>query len=136
MVDSRTIFSQAGLDIYFQSRRAGLDARLASRLVAFIDATQQTLDCAIYDLRHHEILDARVRVAHAGKQLRIVFDGGKERAGGLMADPKPAGTEQALQDADLLAYATPVHEGGRHLMHDKFLVRDGQHIWRGTELHA
>ncbi|MFL5625725.1 MAG: phospholipase D-like domain-containing protein [Ktedonobacteraceae bacterium] len=132
MVDSKTTFSQAGLDIYFQSKRAGLDAQLASRLEAFIDATQQTLDCAIYDLRYPGVLDALARVAHAGKQLRIVFDGGKERAGGLMADPKPAGTEQALRDAGLLQYATAVHEGGRHLMHDKFLVRDGQYTWTGS----
>ncbi len=132
MADNVTSFSLDELNIYFQSRRAGLNAQLVSHLVEFIDATEASLDCAIYDLRHPDVLDALARLAQSGKQLRIAFDGGQEHSGGLTADPKPGGTEQALQHAGLLDYATPVHHTGRHLMHDKFLVRDGQFTWTGS----
>lgn len=128
---SAAIYATDGLDIYFQSQRAGIDGALAARLAAFIAATQTSLDCAVYDLRHPEILAALASVAKRGKSLRIAYDASKEHVGGLMGDPKPGGTEQALADADLLRFATPIHHG-RHLMHDKFLVRDGRSLWTGS----
>lgn len=131
MVQDGTAFTTTGLETYFQSKRAGQDAQLTFRLVEFIEATRESLDCAIYDLRHPEVLAALVRVASSGKRLRIAFDASKERTGGLMADPKPSGTEQALETAGLIGHATPVHHG-RHLMHNKFLVRDGTDVWTGS----
>lgn len=132
MPEDGATHSAPGLQVFFQSRRAGLEARLAERLVAFIEGTRESLDCAIYDLRHPDVLAALGRVGASGKRLRIVFDVSKERAGGLMGDPKPNGTEEALSAAGLLRYTAAVHEGGRHLMHDKFLVRDGQAVWTGS----
>jgi phosphatidylserine/phosphatidylglycerophosphate/cardiolipin synthase-like enzyme len=131
MANNSTIFSMDGLEVYFQSKRARFNAQLASRLVEFIEATEESLDCAIYDLRHPAVLDALVKIANNGKQLRIAFDTSGERSGGLMADPKPNGTRKALQDKGLINLATPVHNG-RHLMHDKFLVRDGHYVWTGS----
>jgi phosphatidylserine/phosphatidylglycerophosphate/cardiolipin synthase-like enzyme len=131
MAGGPTTFSADGLEVFFQSRRAGWEAQLASRLVQFIEATTESLDCAIYDLRHPEVLSALARLAASGKRLRIAYDDSKERTGGLSGDPKPDGTEQALEAAGLLAYATPIHHG-RHLMHDKFLVRDGRTVWTGS----
>ena len=129
-----TTFSQDGLDIYFQSQRAGLDAQLVSRLVNFIKATETSLDCAIYDLRHPDVLAALAGVAQAGKQLRIAYDasGQQSGSGDPAADPKPSGNEKGLQSVGLLNYATPIHNTGRHLMHNKFLVRDGQTVWTGS----
>lgn len=128
-----TTFASGNLRVYFQSRRAGLDAQLVSHLVEFIGATETSLDCAIYDLRHPAVLAALARLAtRPHVRLRIAFDGGAERTGGLSADPKPAGTAQALEHAGLARYATAVHEHGRHLMHDKFLVRDGRAVWVGS----
>lgn len=132
MANTVTTYSTDELDIYFQSKRAGLDAQLTTRLVEFIDSTKTSLDCAIYDLRYPIVLEALARIAQSGRRLRIAFDAGKERSGGPIADPKPGGTEQALQEAGLLAHATPVHESGGHLMHDKFLVRDGEFTWTGS----
>ena len=132
MAENGTSFTTDGLNVYFQSHRAGWEAQLAFRLVEFIDATRESLDCAIYDLRHPEILAALARVAASGKRLRIAFDASKERTGGLSGDPKPSGTHQALEAAGLMDHATPVHETGRHLMHHKFLVRDGHDIWSGS----
>ena len=121
----------AGMDIFFQSERAGIRGDLAHQLAGFIAATRETLDCAIYDLRHPTVLDTLARVAHSGKRLRIAYDAGKQRRGGPRADPKPSGTAEAIQAAGLADFATPVH-AGRFLMHDKFLVRDGDAVWTGS----
>jgi hypothetical protein len=125
-------FSAQRLSAYFQSQRAGFDAQLAARLVEFIEATERTLDCAIYDLRHPRVVEALARLVANGKQLRIAFDAGKTHTGGLSGDPKPSGTQQALEGAGLGGVATPVYEHGRHLMHNKFLVRDGHAVWTGS----
>lgn len=127
-----TTFVLEGVTAYFQSQRAGLDAQLASHLVAFLDGARDTLDCAIYDLRHPQILAALQRAVARRVRLRIAYDASKERAGGLSADPKASGTQSALAAAGLSPYATPVHEHGRHLMHDKFVLRDGRDIWVGS----
>ncbi|HEX9067989.1 MAG TPA: phospholipase D-like domain-containing protein [Ktedonobacterales bacterium] len=127
----RTAITTHDVEAFFQSRRAGLDANLVTRLVDFIEATATSLDCAIYDLRHPRILAALKKVADGGKQVRIVYDGGKARSGGLAGDPKPSGTEEALRQAGLLDKATPVHRGS-HLMHNKFLIRDGARLWTGS----
>jgi phosphatidylserine/phosphatidylglycerophosphate/cardiolipin synthase-like enzyme len=132
MATATPVFSADGLEIYFQSRRAGWDADLTGHLVKFIEATTESLECAIYDLRQPEVLAALARVASRGKRLRIVFDASKERRGGLEGDPKPNGTDQALEAAGLIGHCMPVFESGRHIMHDKFLVRDGKAVWAGS----
>jgi len=131
MTNANTSFSTGNVTVYFQSRRAGLNAELTKHLAEFIRETEQTLDCAIYDLRDPAILDAFVQLVNDGKQVRIVFDGGKQRSGGFMADPKPDGTELALREAQLIDYARAIHEG-RYLMHDKFIVRDKTVVWTGS----
>jgi phosphatidylserine/phosphatidylglycerophosphate/cardiolipin synthase-like enzyme len=131
MANSTTTFSASGLTVYFQSRRAHLEADLAAHLSDFIAGTQHTLDCAIYDLREPRVLQALSALAKSGKRLRIAYDASKDRRGGLSADPKPAGSAAAIQAAGLMPHATAVHNGG-HLMHDKFLVRDGAAVWTGS----
>lgn len=121
-----------GVNGYFQSQRAGLDAQLTERLTAFIDEAKVSLDCAIYDLRHPQILAALTRAVMRKVHLRIAYDAGKERVGGLSEDPKPVGTHDALAKAGLLGHAIAVHERGRHLMHDKFVLRDGRDVWVGS----
>lgn len=116
----------------FQSSRAGLDAGLTRHLVDFIAGTEATLDVAIYDLRHPHILSALADLTKRHVRLRLAYDGGNERTGGLGSDPKSSGTQEALAAAGLLPFATAVHEHGRHLMHDKFLVRDGKSVWVGS----
>jgi len=111
----------------FHSQRAGLDPSLVEQLVSFILATEHSLDGAIYDLRHPQVLQALASVARS-KRLRLAVDAGKGRVG---ADPKPGGNQEALQQAGLASFATSVHEGN-HLMHDKFLIRDSRTIWTGS----
>ncbi|HEV2459471.1 MAG TPA: phospholipase D-like domain-containing protein, partial [Ktedonobacterales bacterium] len=125
-------YSAAGLRAYFHSARAGLDAGLPARLAEFIAGAEQSIDCAIYDLRHPTVLQALAQAVASGKRVRIAYDASNERAGGLSGDPKAGGTQEAIDAAGLSHYATPVHEHGRHLMHDKFVVRDGRAVWCGS----
>jgi phosphatidylserine/phosphatidylglycerophosphate/cardiolipin synthase-like enzyme len=130
-VDGTTLALE-GIRVYFQSQRAGLDAQLVTRLSTFLDDAHDSIDCAIYDLRHPRILDALTHAVARGVKVRIAYDAGKEHSGGMSADPSPGGTEVALAKAGLLPHATAIHERGRHLMHDKFVVRDGRDIWVGS----
>jgi len=115
-----TTFSTAHLQFFFQSKRAGFDAHLVARLVDFVDQTRNTLDCAIYDLRQPDVLAALRRVARGGKQLRIAYHGAQ------------ASTAQALKNYGLLSHSFAVHPVGSHLMHHKFVVRDGDALWNGS----
>ncbi len=116
-----------GVQLLFHSQRAGIDPSLVEQLVSFILATEHSLDGAVYDLRHPQVLQALATVAH-GKRLRLAVDAGKSKPG---LDPKPSGNQEALQQAGLSSHATSVHEGN-HLMHDKFLIRDGRTVWTGS----
>ncbi len=116
-----------GVQLLFHSQRAGINAGLVEELVAFILGTRHSLDCAIYDLRHPQILQALAKVAES-KKLRIAYDAGKNHLG---ADPKPGGNQEAIDAAGLRSFASPVHEG-THLMHNKFLIRDGRTVWTGS----
>jgi phosphatidylserine/phosphatidylglycerophosphate/cardiolipin synthase-like enzyme len=127
-----TTFSSGKLDIYFNSKRAGIDGRLTQRLVDFIDETKTSLDVAIYDLTSPAVLTALAAVAKSGKRLRIAFDASGERPTNATVDPKPGKTHAAIKRYGLAKHATPVYMTGRHLMHDKFAIRDGKAVWTGS----
>src|SRR6476660_2251995 len=112
---------------FFQSKRANIESNLRSNLVDFIDRTKTSLYCAIYDLRDKDILKALKNLNDNninGKiKLHIAYDAGKQRnldTNGIIADPKPAGTEDYLKKFGLEKVSTAVHAGS-HIMHDKFL---------------
>ena len=121
----------------FQSKRAGVESNLRSNLVDFINKTKSSLYCAIYDLRDEVILKALKNLNDKtnGKiKLHIAYDAGKQRnldTNGIIADPKPAGTEDYLKKFGLETVSTAVHAGS-HIMHDKFLIRDGLSVWTGS----
>ena len=126
-------FSEPGLDIYFQSARARVDGKATSHLVQFIQSARKTLDCAIYDLKDHDVVSALKSVADK-VTLRIAYDGGKQKevTGGPSLDPKPKGTAQIIEDAGLSKYATAIHVTGGHLMHSKYIIRDDDTVWTGS----
>jgi phosphatidylserine/phosphatidylglycerophosphate/cardiolipin synthase-like enzyme len=127
---SITTFATKGINFYFQSKRAGVDGKVVSHLVQFIGKAKHSLDVAIYDLKNPDVLKALK--AQAGKvKLEILYDGGKAGAGSTTVDPKSP-TRQAIAGAGLLKFARPVQEKGRHLMHNKFIVRDGSSVWTGS----
>lgn len=126
-------FTSKNLTIYFQSTRANVDNKAAQHLVQFIQSAKQTLDVAIYDLKEPTVL-AALKAASSKVRLRIRYDGGtgsKIGATSKTVDPKsPSGP--AIKAATLSAFAEPIHDTGRHLMHNKFIVRDGSAVWTGS----
>ena len=126
-------FSTSGLTFYFQSKRAKIDGKAVSQLVQFIQGAKHSLDVAIYDMKNPDVLKALKKMS-SKVQLHIAYDGGTGSmvgGGSTTVDPK-VGTGKAIIDAGLKAFAHPVMEKGRHLMHDKFIVRDGASVWTGS----
>lgn len=133
MPSNASSFSAKNLSIYFHSKRASIDGKAVSHLVQFIQGAKHTLDVAIYDLKNKAIAKA-LKKASNKVQLRILYDGGKGGkvgGGSTTVDPK-APSEKAIKDAGLTDFAQPVHDKGSHLMHDKFIVRDGASVWTGS----
>jgi phosphatidylserine/phosphatidylglycerophosphate/cardiolipin synthase-like enzyme len=132
-VSDPTELSLASLRFYFNSQRAGIDAKLTERLVTFIADTHSTLDVAIYDLTQTAVLAALQTVANdPGRRLRIAFDASGEQPTSATVDPKPGKTHAAIEAAGLMPYATPVYVKSSHLMHDKFAIRDAKALWTGS----
>ena len=126
-------FSTKGLSFFFHSKRASVDGNVVSRLVKFIEDAKHSLHVAIYDMKNPNVLRSLKKMS-SKVQLQIVYDAGKgSKVGGASTtvDPKSS-TEQAIRDAGLKKFAHPVQETGRHLMHDKFIVRDGASVWTGS----
>jgi len=122
-------FSTKHIDFFYYSDRAKVDGKIVSHPVQFISAAKHTLDVAIYDLKNKDVLAALKKIS-SKVQLTILYDGGAVgKAGGTSptVDPK-IGTAKAIIDAGLKQFAHPIHDKGGHLMHDKFIVRDGASV--------
>ena len=124
-------FTSTGLHFYFQSARAKIDGKAVSQLVKFIQGAKHSLDVAIYDMRNADVLKA-LKSMSTKVQLHILYDAGKAGGNSTTVDPKVSTTAQAIKAAGLNAFAQPVKEKGGHLMHDKFIVRDGASVWSGS----
>jgi phosphatidylserine/phosphatidylglycerophosphate/cardiolipin synthase-like enzyme len=124
-------FTASGLNFYFQSARAKIDGKAVSQLVKFIQRAKHSLDVAIYDMRNADVLKA-LKGMSSKVQLQILYDAGKAGGNSTTVDPKVSTTAQAIAAAGLKAFAQPVSEKGGHLMHDKFIVRDGASVWAGS----
>ena len=135
MAQDVSTFKQGPVTFYFQSQRAGIDGKAASHLVDFIKGAKQSLDVAIYDLKEKSVLDAFAHVKDAGKvKLRIRYDattGSKISGASRTVDPKPP-TAAHVNDAGLGSVAEPISDRRGHLMHDKFIIRDGTTVWTGS----
>ncbi len=126
-------FSTKGLSFFFQSKRANIDGKVVDHLVQFIQGAKHSLDVAIYDMKNPDVLKA-LKTMSSKVQLQILYDGGtgsKVGGGSTTVDPKVP-TGKAIIDAGLQSVARPVHDKGRHLMHNKFIVRDGASVWTGS----
>src|SRR5436853_3188473 len=105
------------------------------RLTAFIQGATRTIDFAVYDMRFSDrlksVLSSALRErANAGVQIRICYDGDKPPQPNTAAgqDPAPAGTGAFVQS---LGYPWR-RIAGMKLMHNKFVIRDGQSVWTGS----
>ena len=120
---------------FFQSKRAGVGGLSSKHLVDFIRAAKKSLDVAIYDLKEPSVIQALLDVANAGKvKVRIRYDattGSKISGTSKTVDPKPP-TTSAIRAGGLSGIAVPISDKGGHLMHNKFIVRDGKTVWSGS----
>jgi len=124
-------FSAAGLNFFFQSKRAKIDGKAVFQLVKFIQGAKHSLDVAIYDMKNPDVLKA-LKGMSTKVSLHILYDAGKAGGKSTTVDPKLSTTAQAINAAGLKSFAQPVKEKGGHLMHDKFIVRDGASVWSGS----
>src|SRR5262249_4389943 len=126
-------FSSKDLNIYVQSKRAGVDNQATQHLTQFIAGAKKTLDVAIYDLKETAVL-AALKTASSKVALRIRYDGGtgaKIGATSTTVDPKSP-SAAAIKAAGLSKFSQPIHDSGRHLMHNKYIIRDGTSVWTGS----
>jgi phosphatidylserine/phosphatidylglycerophosphate/cardiolipin synthase-like enzyme len=126
-VDTRSVF-------FLAQGEQSADA-VMTRLTTFIRAAKQALDLAVYDMRFSDPLKAALvsalhERAEAGVQIRFCYDGDKPPQPNVAAgqDPAPAGTSAFVQS---LGYPWR-RIAGMKLMHNKFIVRDGQSVWTGS----
>jgi phosphatidylserine/phosphatidylglycerophosphate/cardiolipin synthase-like enzyme len=124
-------FATTNLAFYFHSKRASVDGKALSQLVKFIESAKHSLDVAIYDMRNTDVLKALKRMS-SKINLHILYDTGKAGGNSTTVDPKVSTTAQAINAAGLKAFAQPVNEKSGHLMHNKFIVRDGISVWSGS----
>lgn len=102
---------------------------LSSRLIAAIDATRETLDLALLEVMHRDLVEAVVRARDRGVRVRIVMDS-------MHVYPEKPGQHrspevQRLIDEDL--DLVMVRGGDRYgLMHNKFALMDGRLLWSGS----
>ena len=92
---------------------------IAHAVAGYIDATQQTLDVAAFELDNRVITDALVRAVRRGVRVRLVTETNYLGESGV----------QAVQAAGV-----PVVDDRREgaLMHNKFMVFDRKAVWTGS----
>src|SRR5438270_6648936 len=123
------------LSVFFLAQGEQSADSVMARLVAFLRGATRSIDFALYDMRLSDPLknalgSALRDRADAGVQIRICFDGDKPAQPNVAAgqDPAPAGTSAFVQS---LGYPWR-RIAGMKLMHNKFIVRDGQSVWTGS----
>lgn len=98
------------------------------QLVAFIDSVQAggTLDGAFFDIEVPNVVDALVRAKQRGVNVRLVTETDYYNTS--------SGTELREPIKKLQAAGIEIKPDGRQsaLMHDKFLVANGQKVWTGS----
>jgi|YNPBryantNP2012_1023418.scaffolds.fasta_scaffold15585_2 phosphatidylserine/phosphatidylglycerophosphate/cardiolipin synthase-like enzyme len=111
--------------VYFTAPQAGdgheaRDGGIDFYLVSVIDSAQQSVDVAAYDLDLETVAEALIRAQERGVTVRLVTDESN-------ADEEAIAS---LRQAGIPVVARPESSGG--IMHDKFVVVDGQWIWTGS----
>lgn len=146
-------------DIDHGGQRAQPQA-IADQLTAFVGKAKQAVHIAIYDFRltptlGSNFVNALISRAKAGVDVKIAYDHTKPNSTTAQAflklggDPAPKGTHEAMQalfgntkvktKAILTVPGSVANEpvgtepiAGSHLMHSKFIIRDGATVLTGS----
>jgi phosphatidylserine/phosphatidylglycerophosphate/cardiolipin synthase-like enzyme len=121
-----------GVEAEFLEDGAQSAADVADRLVAFIAEAVSTVDIAIYDFdagagATARIADALEAAMGRGVVVRVAFN--EEREAHVTHNPPMKGDPDAIEGLDVPTRG--VHDRGA-LMHHKYVVRDGAHVWTGS----
>ncbi|MCA1830573.1 MAG: phospholipase D family protein, partial [Actinobacteria bacterium] len=107
-------------------------ASIAERLRAFIASARESLDIAIYDFNlstpvEGAVIGAIRDAAARGVAVRIAYN--TDHAMPIPVPPPPATDVEQLGACGVPIAAIP---GVPHLMHHKYVVRDGSVVWTGS----
>jgi phosphatidylserine/phosphatidylglycerophosphate/cardiolipin synthase-like enzyme len=107
-------------------------ADVAGDIAAFVDAAQQSLDLALYDLKlageaEALVLDAIRRAGERGVAVRLAYN--VDHPNPIPVPPPP---ECVPEDIAALPVPTRAVSGIPDLMHHKFAVRDGAAVLTGS----
>ncbi len=121
-----------GIEAEFLEDGAQSAADVADRLVAFIAEAVSTIDVAIYDFdagvgATARIADALEAAKGRGVAIRVAFN--QEREAEATHNPPMRCDPEAIEGLDVPTRG--VHDQGA-LMHHKYVVRDGAHVWTGS----
>src|SRR5919202_6383935 len=110
----------------------GQTAESVARLVAdFIEPARSTIELALYDVVLGDVSrgvleDAFARARDRGVRIRLAFN--RDRPVGV--DVPPPGSAEVAWAADF-AEIRPI-AGVPSLMHQKYVIRDGEAVWTGS----
>lgn len=94
------------------------EENIDKKLVEKLSKATKTVDCALYELDSIVIADSMISAKNRGVQIRIVTDTD------YILNP----AAQKVKNAGI-----PVVEDNRSaIMHDKFIVIDGEYVWTGS----
>lgn len=89
-------------------------------LVALIGEARERINMAVYELNLESVAEALIQAHQQGVRVRLVTDG-------TNADD---GVVSRIRQAGIPVVARPLE--GRGIMHNKFVVVDGQWVWTGS----
>ena len=111
------------LEVYFTQPGTepgdGAEVELDDALVALIDAARVSVDLCLYEFKDPKVTDAVLAALERGVRVRFVGDGDETGDSGYLA----------LEAAGVELVARPA---GDRIMHNKFVVVDGQAVWTGS----
>lgn len=134
-VESQTSERAAGLIDVRTLTDGGQSSLDVARVIAgFIDAAQESLELAMYDIRLEDetgdiVRDALVGAHERGVNVRLVYNLDREDEPRPMLPPPPK-TEPSLIES--LPFETVAIPGWPDLMHHKYVVRDRDAVWTGS----
>ena len=102
------------------------DPTILNTLVEYIDNAETSIDIAAFEFNLTEVAEALIAAHNRGVRVRWVTDDEH----GLIADEEKEGRGQF---AMIMAAGIPVRDDARSgLMHNKFIIFDGQIVWTGS----
>ena len=129
--------------IFLIGQKGADPLRVANELAAFVKSARRSLHVAIYDFQLEGaakdlVVGAFNEAATRGVDVRIAYDHTKQGSasdvkGGDGSDPAKRGTHSFVPDN--FPTSGPVKTtaiAGSHLMHNKYIIRDGSAVWMGS----